>query len=50
MEEYIVERKEVDKKSWRQIVTSSQTSVEVRSVIKRLAREKKSIRGLVLNN
>ena len=30
IEEYIVERKEVDKKSWRQIVTSSQTNIEVR--------------------
>eukprot|EP00088_Acartia_fossae_P004370 TRINITY_DN1186_c0_g1_i1.p1 TRINITY_DN1186_c0_g1~~TRINITY_DN1186_c0_g1_i1.p1 ORF type:complete len:1240 (-),score=512.43 TRINITY_DN1186_c0_g1_i1:1313-4834(-) len=34
IEEYIVERKEVDKKSWRQIVTSSQTSIEVRGLKK----------------
>ena len=30
IEEYIVERKEVDKKSWRQIVTCTQTNIEVR--------------------
>lgn len=34
VDEYIVERKEVDKKSWRQIVTSSQTTIEVRGLKK----------------
>jgi len=34
VEEYIVERKEVDKKSWRQVVTSSQTTIEIRGLKK----------------
>jgi len=34
IEEYIVERKEVDKKSWRQIVTCTQTNIEVRGLKK----------------
>ena len=34
VEEYIVERKEVGKKSWKQVVTSSQTSLEIRGLKK----------------
>ena len=34
VEEYIVERKEVGKKSWKQVVTSSQTTIEIRGLKK----------------
>lgn len=34
VEEYIVERKEVGKKSWKQVATSSHTTIEIRGLKK----------------